>query len=402
MKHTKKYLAMVLVFVAVVTLFICKNSFGYVLDTDNGFAVDFNGEQTGYTSIIRNGTHYVPLRDVFEKMGSAVFYRNSDRQILALSRDGDEIRHFLGDNKVTVNGTEKTFTNPSVTENGQTYIPLEMVSTVFYPAGTWWNNQCVYIRKQFLTNDFHGPIEDVLKVSKGTSFNPEKFKKYIALHAKNPSMSLQDVVFRVNIGLDSAFYEDVATISNPDDLSVLVNKHNRIPSGFTPKNLVNMARGYTVNDGKEYLLSKPAYEWYVKMSDAAAKEGLSMKVISAYRTEAYQSNLYNNKLRTTGKTNADNYSARPGFSEHQTGLAVDICSTSGSFEYTSEFKWLQKNAHKYGFILRYPKGKEWITGYSYEPWHYRYVGVYRATEIHNLGITYEEYYANYVAPSEFK
>ena len=159
---------------------------------------------------------------------------------------------------------------------------------------------------------------------------------------------------------------------------------------------------YTVNDGKQYLLLKVAYENYVKMADAAKKDGLSLRVLSAYRTEDYQRNLYNNKVRTTGKINADNYSARPGSSEHQTGLAVDVCSTSGTFEYTAEFRWMQKHAHEYGFILRYPKGKEWITGYSYEPWHYRYVGADVATKIFEEGITYEEYYVKYVAVNEFK
>ena len=163
-----------------------------------------------------------------------------------------------------------------------------------------------------------------------------------------------------------------------------------------------MNRAYTVNDGKQYLISAVAYDKYKQMADAAKKEGLSMKVISAYRTEAYQRNLYNERVRTTGKVNADNYSARPGHSEHQTGLAVDVSSTKGTFEYTAEFRWLQKHAHEYGFILRYPKGKEWITGYAYEPWHYRYVGVDAAKKIYQEGITYEEYYVKYVDVNEFK
>ena len=100
--------------------------------------------------------------------------------------------------------------------------------------------------------------------------------------------------------------------------------------------------------------------------------------------------------------NADRYSARPGYSEHQTGLAVDINTTSTSFEHSRQFKWLQKHAHEYGFILRYPKGKEWITGYAYEPWHYRYVGEDVAKIIYKEGITYEQYHAKYIAINEFK
>ena len=107
-------------------------------------------------------------------------------------------------------------------------------------------------------------------------------------------------------------------------------------------------------------------------------------------------------MRTSGKTYADNYSARAGHSEHQTGLAVDINSTKNSFENTNAFKWMQKHAHEYGYILRYPKGKKWITGYEYEPWHYRYVGVQAAEIIHREGSTYEQYYAKYIAVNEFR
>ena len=144
------------------------------------------------------------------------------------------------------------------------------------------------------------------------------------------------------------------------------------------------------------------HEKYEQMAKAARKEGLSMLAVSTYRTESYQRGLYNNKVATAGKVYADNYSARPGHSEHQTGMAIDIGSTEGVFEYTPEFKWLQKHAHEYGFILRYMKGKEWITGYSYEPWHYRYVGVDVAKIIHDEGITYEEYYAKYISVNEFR
>ena len=163
-----------------------------------------------------------------------------------------------------------------------------------------------------------------------------------------------------------------------------------------------MEKKHTINDGKQYLLTKDTYAKYVEMAEAAKKDGITLKVLSSYRTEDYQDSLYNNSVRRNGKVYADNYSARAGHSEHQTGLAVDINSTEGVFAYTSEFKWLQQHAHKYGFIMRYPKGKEWITGYAYEPWHYRFVGNEAAMRIYEEGITYEEYYIKYVAPTQYK
>lgn len=398
----KKLLVMIMTCIIFVTSLTCASVSCQELETQLGFVVEFNGETIDSTSVIINNTHYVPFRKVFEKMGAYVFYRNRDCQILALSRDGDTIRHIVGSNIIIVNGEQKEFENPSVLENGGTYIPIEMVSAALNPDRILYDNQKVNIQKYLFNNDYHKIIKEVLDICSSSNFYPERFQRYIDYHVKMPDYSMQEVLFRVNLGLDYSFYENVATTENPYDLLVLVNKYNQLPAGYEQYNLVNMSREHTVNDGKQYLLAGVAYENYIKMSDAAKKDGLSMKVLSAYRTENYQRNLYNNKVRTIGRVNADNYSARPGHSEHQTGLAVDISSTKGTFEYTPEFKWLQKHAHEYGYILRYPKGKEWITGYSYEPWHYRYVGVDAAKIIYEEGITYEEYYAKYVSVNEFR
>ena len=398
----KKHLPLIMACVIFIMSFTLINADYW--NAQSGFVIELNGEAISEdaTSVVLNNTHYVPLRAVFEKLGASVFYRSSDKQILALSRDGDIIRHIVGDNKITVNEEQKTFENPSVLENNETYIPIEMITAAFCPDGISYDNQQLNIQKQFFNTDYHNAINDVLSVCRSSNFYPEKFKRYINYHVKEPAYNMQEIIFRVNLGLDYPFYENVTTVERPYELLVLVNKYNVLPSGFKQYNLVNMDKEYTVNDGKQYLLAGVAYNDYVKMYNAAKKDGLSMKVISAYRTEDYQRNLYNNKVRTTGKVNADNYSARPGSSEHQTGLAVDISSTKGTFENTPEFRWLQKHAYEYGFILRYQKGKEWITGYSYEPWHYRYVGPDVAKVIYDEGITYEEYYAKYISVNEFR
>ncbi|MEE1043605.1 MAG: D-alanyl-D-alanine carboxypeptidase family protein [Clostridia bacterium] len=397
----KKWLAVIMMCMLVISSLTLVYA-TYRGNLNDGYAIEINGESTEYTSIVSDGTHYVPMRMIFEKMGAYVFYRGSDRQILALSRDGDIIRHIVGDNVITVNGEQKVFGNTSISQDDGTYLPVEMITVSLCPDAISYDNRKLNIQKYMANTDYHLIIKDVLDVCRESDFYPERFQRYINYHIKTPDYNMQEVVCRVNIGLDFPFYENVSVIEHPYELLVLVNKYHQLPSGFNQYNLVKMSREYTVNDGKQYLLSAVAYEKYVQMADDAKKDGLTMKVVSAYRTEDYQKNLYNNKVRTTGKVNADNYSARPGFSEHQTGLAVDISSTKGVFEYTPEFKWLQKHAHEYGYILRYPKGKEWITGYSYEPWHYRYVGTDVATIIYEEGITYEEYCAKYVSLNEFR
>ncbi|MBE6812061.1 MAG: peptidase M15 [Ruminococcaceae bacterium] len=126
--------------------------------------------------------------------------------------------------------------------------------------------------------------------------------------------------------------------------------------------------------------------------DAYYGDGIYLYELSGYRSYATQNRLYNNYVAADGKQLADTYSARPGHSEHQSGLALDVNSVEASFAYTAEAKWLAANCYKYGFILRYPYGKTNKTGYIYEAWHIRYVGVDIATKIHNSGLCLEEYY----------
>ncbi len=127
------------------------------------------------------------------------------------------------------------------------------------------------------------------------------------------------------------------------------------------------------------------------MFEAAKQDGIKLFITSGFRSYNRQKELYNNYVARDGKKAADTYSARPGHSEHQTGLAVDLNSTANSFANTPEAKWIAENSYKYGFIVRYPKGKEHITGYIYEPWHVRYLGVEKATEVHNSGLCLEEF-----------
>ena len=139
------------------------------------------------------------------------------------------------------------------------------------------------------------------------------------------------------------------------------------------------------------------------MSPAAAEDGVYLKISSAYRGEDYQRTLYNGYSASYGSETADTISSRPGYSDHQTGLAADFVEGDGSlnginfnpsFEETASGNWLREHAHEYGFIMRYPKDKQEITGYAYEPWHFRYIGVDYATAIYEKDVfyTFEEFF----------
>lgn len=145
-------------------------------------------------------------------------------------------------------------------------------------------------------------------------------------------------------------------------------------------------------------IAREAEEKFEEMKSDAKKDSLHLNAFSVYRSYQRQETLYSNYVARDGQAAADRYSARPGASEHQTGLAFDIGGTDTSryastrFDGTAEANWLKDNAYKYGFVLRYMEGKEDITGYMHESWHYRYVTTDYSTEIHNTGLTIEEYF----------
>ncbi len=216
------------------------------------------------------------------------------------------------------------------------------------------------------------------------------YERYIAYKKLHSDYSDDTIITYVNIGLDRDFYTNMEDTDMSDGYLIICNKFHRLKNNYVP-NLVNLGSAY--GGGQ---LEKKAAEYFKKMADAAKKDNISIRNVSGYRSYSTQSYLYNNYVSQDGVKNADRYSARPGTSEHQTGLATDINYVSDSFEYTEAYKWLIKNSYKYGYILRYPKGKEFITGYMYEPWHYRYVGEEVAKFIYENELTYEEYYVTYI------
>ncbi len=183
-----------------------------------------------------------------------------------------------------------------------------------------------------------------------------------------------------------------ASVSDPSSLTAVINKQRPLPAGYVPPNLVAVAGG-TVR-------SEAATNLNQLLQDAQSA-GVGMKIISSYRSYATQQSTYNGWVARDGVAQADTYSARPGYSEHQTGLAIDLgngtCDLEICFGTTASGIWLKNNAPKYGFVIRYPQGKTSVTGYQYEPWHIRYIGSNYARQVGDL--TLEEYFKLPAAPS---
>lgn len=227
-------------------------------------------------------------------------------------------------------------------------------------------------------------------------FNMEYLDRYLNYKRNNPDIDIEKVIVYVNIGLDQNFYTNDKESPNQDTNTVLVNKFNYLSKDYVPKDLETINSNYSSGNK---LMEKNTRIAFERMAKDAQSEGYTIRAVSTYRSYSYQANLYSNYVKSDGIEMADTYSAKAGYSEHQTGLAVDVDNKTKSytsFGSTKEFSWMQENAHKYGFILRYTKDNEFITGYKDEPWHYRYVGVEIATYIHNNPMTYEEYYVRFL------
>lgn len=189
------------------------------------------------------------------------------------------------------------------------------------------------------------------------------------------------------------------TVADPESITVLVNKEYAFPEGYEPKDLVYPNVPFIFNEKIEKrMMREEAAKYLEKMFNAANQQNIHLAGVSAYRSSQTQTTLFNNYVERDGIEKAKTYSAVPGTSEHQSGLAIDVSGSDGScaaddcFANTEEAAWLEDNAHNYGYIIRFPKDKDNITGYKYEPWHIRYVGVNLATELYNEGLTLEEYY----------
>lgn len=239
-----------------------------------------------------------------------------------------------------------------------------------------------------------GKLENIQK--KLDYFNEDYIDRYLAYQKKNKGLSIKQIIMDVNIGVDRDYYTNTKKAINLNKTNILVNKYYYLEEDYIPENLEEIDKKYARNG---MMLVKEAKEAFEDLAQAAKEEGNTIIAMSTYRSYNYQRALYNRYKEEDGVEGADTYSARAGFSEHQTGLAVDVYNGKEdytNFEKTEEFTWMQEHAQNYGFILRFPEDKTKQTGYEYESWHYRYVGKKIATYIKKHHMCLEEYYVEQI------
>ncbi|MDR1816140.1 MAG: M15 family metallopeptidase [Clostridiales Family XIII bacterium] len=219
-------------------------------------------------------------------------------------------------------------------------------------------------------------------------YDPALAARYDAFAQARPDLTEDEVWWMVGCDLDKAPYTDTQAVPDPNSELLLVNKHYYLPDDYVPADLVTIGATQLRQEAAEHLQA---------MIDAAAAEGLNLWAQSGYRGYGVQVSLYNQYSAADGAEAADTYSARPGYSEHQTGLTCDMNTITDAFGDTAEGRWVAAHAHEYGYIVRYTPENSDVTLYKYEPWHLRYIGTEAAARMHDEGIaSFEEYWVKYV------
>jgi len=241
---------------------------------------------------------------------------------------------------------------------------------------------------------------DVMPIIKETYYIDDYLLSYLEYQKQYPNKTTQEIITAVNTHIDKPFYTNTQKTDTNLGKFVILNKYYYADKEYHAEDLMEIDSIYSLYGSTYKLeLSKECFEAFLKMYNDAKELGYGFKINSAYRSYDKQETLYNRYVQSDGQKEADTYSARPGYSEHQTGYAFDIRDfpyTNEDYSKTKSFTWVSQNAYKYGFILRFPKDKEFITGYQYESWHYRYCGIECSTYIHNHNITFEEYYEYFI------
>ena len=252
-------------------------------------------------------------------------------------------------------------------------------------------------QQKLIANDKDDKIISLLEQKYFLEKNLEDYQEYIN---KNNEDDYAKVISIVNVHANHKWYQ--LDLNTQEDLGMLmnVNKFYTLSATYTPENLRNIELSYAYGEEGENKLIDYAYDKFLELWQAANEQGFYLMVTSSYRDYESQKEIYDYRVSTQGERKADETAARPGHSEHQTGLVIDMTSKTeplaDSFSNSEAYKWLKENAYKYGFIERYPEGKTYLTGYSPESWHWRYVGEEAAKLIHDEDITFDEYYAFYI------
>jgi D-alanyl-D-alanine carboxypeptidase len=238
--------------------------------------------------------------------------------------------------------------------------------------------------------------KNLVKFINKKNFIFSNLEEYLNYYKEKNSETYENVISIVNVNADEEWYKNIRNTDIKKDKLMLVNRYYALGADYVPEDLALISNRYAYNGN---YISESILDSLVDLINAAKVEGYTLVVSQGYRSYADQASAYDSYEKYHTTEEADAYAARAGHSEYQTGLSILIKPYNKVIadpKTAPEYQWLLENAHDYGFILRYPEGKEKITGFTFEPWRYRYVGIDVANKIYQEDITLDEYYAFYI------
>ena len=237
---------------------------------------------------------------------------------------------------------------------------------------------------------------NIAKLVKEEYFIYANLDRYLAYIDKNENKNIINVIALVNVNRDREYYDEPQKANIDNRELMLINKYYYLDENYTPDTITNISPSYAYEGNS---INEEVLTAFKDLAAEAKLAGYTILINSSYRDYNSQKEVWDSRKTLYGTRQADSFAARAGHSEHQTGYAIDVADfydVNDTFGETESFIWMKENCYNFGFILRYPEDKEEITGYSYEPWHYRYVGKEIAKEIKQLNITFDEYYTFYI------
>lgn len=388
----------IIALLSVCVVFAVRKAGNRVNTDDYTITVGTESYTVKYKDAVRDGVLYIDMHKIAKYCGMTV--TGTGERVKYTASENNYLRFENGSDTAVINGSMVDLGGTAVVSSKLCEIPYEFLNLALGKGNGLKlsldskTNTVKITRRMYETDskDTILPVEIL--------FYTDPFDVIIAIQRPTSGKKDEDIY---NYSIDISAYLSSIEPENAEEYLLLANKQNPLGSDYKPSNLTRLE--CKTADKREMYLRKDAATALTAMMLAMEADGISdVSVTSAYRAYSRQQELFDgyvSKHMAEGMTKDEaiaaalEYSAQPGTSEHQTGLCLDfITSTAGldkEFEDTAAFRWLSENAYKFGFILRYPEDKVDITGYTYEPWHYRFVGRAAATEIYNSGLCFEEY-----------
>jgi D-alanyl-D-alanine carboxypeptidase len=346
----------------------------------NSQTVYLNSHEEEAKTFLYQNERFLEAHPLLEFFGCVVFWNSETQTVAVNTRDGVQGVFQAGELEALINGEAVSLSSPALLIEEALYITAGTLDALVDLDSVTTAEKEIWIEKQFATDERNLQIKEILLQVQQDNYNPLNFADYLAFQKQNPDLPADQVVLRVNIGAHKEPYSDIQEVVDPNGVFAVIDKNHKLDDSFEPEDLAYYGG---------FLWKQEAGEAWLQMKSEAKAEGISLVLNNTYRSIAAQAINYNSKIRTRQNIGVENTNSRPGHSEHHTGYAADL--TTVRYSNRKVDAWIAENAYKYGFIVSFQAGKEYINHYTPEPWHIRWFPLWAAEIMHEEWLTIQEF-----------